>query len=427
MHRFTLIVGDREFKLARVETLSELLDRKLISLTDLVLPPGTDESVSVARFLAAQDDPGADEAATSADDLWEAWEETDSYAMDDLVSGLLGGITPDEEADRTDPRDELGDFIVSREPREPDDDVPVLDADHVEVLPPGAIDVADESPVATVGEVATPITPRPPRSFVEFVQQKGAAGLDLEIHEERAPTLPHLPRRSFWVLPAVFGLAAALVFGLVYGTVRSGADRQYPTESEVRERLHGVLSDESDDDATTDTVEPVEQVEELDAHYHELRLRSAIPVPLRAFRNVETFRDALFTDIMNSGIPVREIRIEALVLAPTTAEFRRRPEEVNLELRLAPVEGVDGDDALAKTILIIGHYGADAHVRVRRIVIHVRAQDELGSVYEIQGENAVAFFEGKMDLKALDLALIRRTGSTYLLEGVEEAEGEEIP
>jgi len=426
MPRFTLIVGERTFKLARVDTLRELLGRKLISRADLVLQDGASEPISVARMLEGEGSgsPSSDQPLppASVDDLWDAWDDTDSFAVDDLVSRMLQGTSADGEDEEV-AAEEPSDSSPRGLERYLSDSVSSSNGGSIEELPDDAIAVMVESP-ANGGATEPPVVqpPERPRSFVEYVQQSRAGVSNLRIHEEEAQLVTSPGRRTVGPWPFVIGVAALMVAVAMYSTVRTGAERTYPTESEVRQRLMGQTP--SDPAAQTDDDgEPTAAAVEVDtAARHEIRLRSEIPVPLRPFRNVETFRDALFTDLTNSNVPVREIRIEALVLAPTENEFRRRPEEVNIELRLAPEEDGVGEDSLAKTVLVLGHYGADAHVRLRRIVIHVRAEDELGAVFEIEGDNAVAFFEAKMDLKALKLDLERRTGSDYLLPVDEDGE-----
>ena len=422
MPRFTLIVGERTFKLARVDTLRELLSRKLISTADLVLQDGDSEPVTVAWMLEREESDSIDTtepfARASVDELWDAWDDTDSFPVDDLVSRMLQGR--DEEGDEH-PPEESSESSPRGLDRYLSDSMSSSDeaAVSVEELPDDAIAPMVDAPTP-VGEAEAVLTlpDDRPRSFVEYVQQR-RAGTNLRIHEDVASLVSSPTRRPISPWPFVVGAFALMVFGMSFFSVKTGAERTYPTESEVRQRLSGVTS--ADDEEDSDDEEPTASSPPVDtARRHEIRLRSEIPVPLRPFRNVETFRDALFSDLTNANVPIREIRIEALVLAPTENEFRRRPEEVNVELRLAPEEGVDGEDSLAKTILVLGHYGADAHVRLRRIVVHIRAEDELGSVFEIEGDNAVAFFEGKMDLKALTLDLERRTGSDYLIEVVEE-------
>ena len=432
MPGFTLIVGERTFKLARVDTLRELINRKLISTADFVLQDGASEPVTVARMLEREEseptDPSRSAAPASVDDLWDAWDDTDSFPVDDLVSRMLQGHSADGEGDEFTSEESSGSsprglerYLSDSLP--PSDDGPV----SVEELPDDAIAEMIESPAAADSPVVVETLPdERPHSFVEYVQQRRAT-TNLQIHEEEARLVSSPTRSPIGMWPFVIGAGALVVFGLTYFTVRSGAERTYPTESEVRLRLSGQspeseatpardvtnAGEDGDDEAPTVSVPDT-------AERREIRLRSEIPVPLRPFRNVETFRDALFTDLTNSDVPIREIRVDALVLAPTENEFRRRPEEVNVELRLAPEEGETGEDSLAKTFLVLGHYGADAHVRLRRIVVHIRAEAEMGTVFEIEGENAVAFFEGKMDLKALTLDLERRTGSDYLIEVADE-------
>jgi len=472
MERFTLFVGDREFELARLDTLRELLQRKLISPSDKILFEGETEPVDVAQALEGRDlgslvdGPIAPEGA--ADDLWEAWSNTDSFPVDDLVSGLLGEAGADEPSPTPDPPDSSDPepvWGVSGEIFEPEaePETPAaagapagepeeLPASVIEDLPVEAIDEVDSlrtwepltddpSRVAPPPHTSTPpprastapptlvgdtsdAGPRP-STFVEFVQQRRAAGMDLEIRGDESPVLPSTERRRrIGPWPIVLGLLAVVGFGSMYGTGRTGATRNYPTESELRAKLAGGGAEPSTAEPATEApTEPTEAptADGTDgATRPETALRPVIPVALQRFKNVEEFEDVLFTDIANAGVMLRELHIEALVVAPLPDEHRQRPEEVNIALRLDALEGHAGEDALAKAVLVLGHYGADAHVRIRRVVLHVRHGPDLNVVYELQGDVAVSFFERQVDLAAFLLALQQVEGNQYLLEPDED-------
>ena len=460
MERFTLFVGDREFELARLETLRELLQRKLISPSDRVLFEGEDEPVHVSQVMddlgaKPQQAPVGPQPSGSADDLWEAWSNTDSFPVDDLVSQMLGevasveaelgGTQPPPAPDPEPVWDAAGELFEAEDTPwvEPEDlpealieDLPAESVDEVDSLRswhPLREDPTHAAPApAPTPQRRNPPTPTlvdsseaiggaaRPSTFVEFVQQRKAAGMDLEIRGERPALLERgLRDRRFnlWPLAAVF--LSILVFCAIYGTVRTGANRQYPTESEIRARYAGGDSEP----VTGEPVQPTEAPandddvpEVVDDTRREQVLRSSIPAALQRFKNVEEFEDVLFMDIANAGVRLREIRVEALVVAPREDAHRQRPEEVNVSLRLDTVDGVSGEDALAKAALVLGHYGADAHVRMRRVVLHVVLDDDLGVVYELQGDVAQSFFERRVDLGAFLLALQQVEGNEYRLE-----------
>jgi hypothetical protein len=263
-----------------------------------------------------------------------------------------------------------------------------------------------------------------PRSFVEFVQQKRGANTALEIHEDKVPLVPGEDRRRrpafFW--PVVVGLLAGLGAVMTYGVVRTGAERQYPAESEVRARLQaspGDLATVSEDVDAEPTTSP-DGVPEADTDaFRESRLRSEIPAPLREFRNVETFQDALFTDLANSGVLVREIRVEPLVVAPLPDQHRQRPEEANLELWIQGGDDEAGSDAALKTALVIGHYAAHAHIRIQELVIHVVSEGEVWATFLTRGTSAAAFWEAKLDVQAFMRNVDRVADGEYIDEATE--------
>ncbi len=267
-----------------------------------------------------------------------------------------------------------------------------------------------------------------PRSFVEFVQQKRGANTALEIHEDKVPLVLGEDQRRrppfFW--PVVIGVLAGLCALVFYGVVRTGAERNYPTESEVRERLQanpGGLAAVIEEVET----EPATAAEALpdaatDA-FRESRLRSEIPIPLREFRNVETFQDALFTDLANSGVRVREIRVEALVVAPLPDQHRQRPEEVNLELWITGADDETGNDAALKTALVVGHYAAHAHIRIQEMVVHVVSDGEVWATFLTRGSSAAAFWEGTLDVQAYMRNVDRVADGEYIDETAEEDTG----
>ncbi len=462
MERFTLFVGDREFELARLETLRELLQRKLISPSDRILFEGEDEPVHVSQVLedvGSEPQPAlqAPPPSGSADDLWDAWSNTDSFPVDDLVSQMLGEVAS-VEAELTgapgpaepEPEpiwDAVGEIFEADE--RPSVEPEVLPEALIEDLPAESIDEVDslrswhpltEDPTHKTPQREPAPTSRPrnpptptlvasaddsdaatrPSTFVEFVQQRKAAGMDLEIKGDEHGTLPPgLRDRRFSLWPVALVVLAILVLGAVYGTVRTGANRQYPTESEIRARYGGgdlepvtAESDQPTEDTADDDASPVR----VDDSRRERVLRSSIPVALQRFMNVEEFEDVLFMDIANAGVRVRELHVEALVVAPLPDSHRQRPEEVNVTLRLDTGEGTEGEDALAKAVLVIGHYGSDAHVRLRRIVLHVVIDSDVSVVYELQGDVARSFFERDVDLGAFLLALQQVEGNEYRVE-----------
>ncbi len=260
-----------------------------------------------------------------------------------------------------------------------------------------------------------------PRSFVEFVQQKRGANTALEIHEDKVPLVLGEDQRRrppfFW--PVVAGILAAFGALLSYGVVRTGAERNYPTESEVRARLRESPRDLTtviEDDAAEPTTAP-DAVPEADTDaFRGSRLRSEIPTPLREFRNVETFQDALFTDLANSGVLVREIRVEPLVVAPLPDRHRQRPEEVNLELWILGADDEAGSDSSLKTALVIGHYAAHAHIRIQELVIHVVSEGEVWATFLTRGASAAAFWEGKLDVQAFMRNVDRVADGEYIDE-----------
>jgi hypothetical protein len=466
MERFTLFVGDREFELARLETLRELLQRKLISPSDRILFEGEDEPVHVSQAL---EDAGSEPQQAlptpppsgSADDIWDAWSNTDSFPVDNLVSQMLGevasveaelagapGVLEPEPEPEPEPIWDVAGEIFEADERpsvEPEvlpdaliEDLPAESVDEVDSLrswhpltedpthKPPAREPAPTSrprnpPTATVvASAADSDAATRPSTFVEFVQQRKAAGMDLEIKGDEQATLPPgLRDRRFSLWPVALVVLAILVLCAVYGTVRTGANRQYPTESEIRARYGGG----DVEPVTAEAVQPTEAPADDDATEvrvddgrRERILRSSIPVALQRFKNVEEFEDVLFMDIANAGVRVRELHVEALVVAPLPDSHRQRPEEVNITLRLDSLDGTDGEDILAKAALVIGHYGADAHVRLRRVVLHVVLDSDVSIVYELQGDVAQAFYEREVDLGAFLLALQQVEGNEYRVE-----------
>jgi hypothetical protein len=251
-----------------------------------------------------------------------------------------------------------------------------------------------------------------PRSFVEFVQQKRGANTALVLGEDQRRRPPF-----FW--PVVAGIIAAFGALLSYGVVRTGAERTYPTESEVRARLQESPGDLATviEDADSEPTTAPDAVPEADTDaFRESRLRSEIPTPLREFRNVETFQDALFTDLANSGVLVREIRVEPLVVAPLPDQHRQRPEEVNLELWILGGDDEAGSNASLKTVLVIGHYGAHAHIRIQELVIHVVSEGEVWATFLTRGTSAAAFWEGKLDIQAFMRNVDRVADGEYIDE-----------
>lgn len=479
MASYTLITRDREFRLEQVETLRELVDRRLISPEDQVLVDGATESLSVGEMLARLDaglpppiaePPGdgrsgakptplavGDKRGTAADP-WRAWDTDESVEVDDLVSQLLDDVAghrePPEHPRESEPDDADTDLwltqLSQREAKPPppavpeEDELPDIPQDSIEVLAeiprsepprptprgsstrresvggPGPERGASGSfrPVGDPAPGETGPSTNTPRSFVEYVQQKRAVNTPLQLHEDpAAPVLERVDRRLplfFW--PAVVGILAALGALSYYGVVRTGAERLYPTESEVRARLEdnpggleAVIEEVSDRDVTEEALVPAAAT---DVH-RESRLRSEIPAAVGRFRNVETFKDALFIDLANSGVLVREIRVEALVVAPFDPH-RQKPEEVNLELWILAPQGEAGMDATYKTALIVGHYGSVAHVRIQELVIHVAAEGEVWATFLTRGTTAVGFYEGEVDLHAFDLSTDRVADGEYI-------------
>jgi hypothetical protein len=466
MTRFTLTAGDREYQLARLGTLRELMQRKLISGRDLVTLPGVDGTLTVDEVLAREvdyasflDDAGS---VSTADELWDALRDTGAYPVDDLVSQMMSGYEtpggrdastrddtprPLPDFDAADPaggpgyEGDLGqriDEVVSRE-----EEIEELPADAIASMAPiDPIDPIEATvPIAPIAPGDPPEAPRegalasgewgasasssdsrPPRSFAQFVQERQATpGLD--IADERVRFVGGRTGRPIWLWPALIGLVGGLLATGTCGVVKQGAEQAFPLESEVRgARAAGgggdVVPVPDDDPPEPRTPAPLA----VEGNPRELLLRSQVPVPLQPFRSVEGFKDVLFMDLANSGVPAREIRIQALVVAPLPDPERQRPEEINLELRLAPLEGQAAEDAVLRACLVIGHYGADAHIRIRRVVIHNRAEDSPGTIYDVQGATVVAFFEGDIDVAAFLLASEIRTGSQYTLAASAEEE-----
>ena len=499
MGSITLITRDREFRLEQVETLRELVGRRLISPADQVKLDGVANTLTVGEMLARLDagispdaapaaresaegdrteteDRTGDRAPTAPSaDPWRAWDTDESVEVDDLVSQLLDDVGKREDAP-SDPAvgepDEADTDLWLTQLSQRDVEVPVLppaEEDELPDIPDASIEVLGDIPrtvptrpvprgsgaprgpatepaqtsetsgswaetpgpsgswAASSGEsAAVGSPPTKPRSFVEYVQQKRATTTPLEIHENRAaPMLEREERRRplvFW--PAVVGVLAVLGALANYGVVRSGAERQYPTEAEVRERLRGnpggleaVIDEVSPGEAGGETQVPAAAT---DLH-REGRLRSEIPPGVQRFRNVETFKDALFIDLANSGVLVREIRVEALVVAPFDVH-RQKPEEVNLELWLLTPEGEEGMDALYKAALVVGHYGAVAHVRIQELVIHVADGDEVWATFLTRGGSATGFYEGKVDLQAFERSMDRVADGDYIDPDLEDAQ-----
>jgi len=463
MTRFTLTVGDREYQLGRIGTLRELVQRKLISPADQVSLPGLDRLLTVDEVLAREEDYASlltgETHETTAEELWDALRDTGAYPVDDLVSQMMDGagegaaraapgptarpqprplptftdIEAAPSSDEIDLRQQIGE-VVGRE-----EEIEDLPADAITSVP--SIEPI-ESPVdSTLGAEVTPIESpadpslgsgewqaepvvsdgRVPRSFAQFVQERQVTpGLD--ISEDRVNLVSGGRTRPLWMWPAIVGIVVAGASLGTCGVVKQGAEQAFPLESEVRAARAGgdteyVPVPEDDDPTEARTPSPLA----VEGNPRELLLRSQIPVPVQPFRNVEAFKDVLFMDLANSGVPAREIRIQALVVAPVSDPERQRPEEVNLELRLAPLEGQAAEDAVLKAYMVIGHYGADAHVRLRRVVIHNRAEDSPGTIYDVQGATVMAFYEGQVDIDAFLLASEVRTGSSYTLELPDEA------
>ncbi len=450
-------------------TVTEALEREEAGLP---LVDGSGEGLE--ELFASDPSPvsGGVGGARGGADPWRAWDTDESVEVDDLVSQLLdavgGGAEPPtappvEEADEADTDLWLTQLSQRQgeappEPVEPDDAIPDIPEASIEVLadipqmehsrpeprglgagrgraadpgpstgadapqptPEGARPAMSGSYPAVPGGYPAAVDPQSPRSFVEFVQQKRGANTALELHEDR-PTVvlgSGERRRPVFFWPAVIGVVVALGALAVYGSVRTGAEREYPTESEVRVRLKdnpGGLEAVIEDVADTD---PTEREGGIPAAatdaFRESRLRAEIPGPLKSFRNVETFKDALFTDLANSGVLVREIRVEALVVAPFADEQRQKPEEVNLEIWILAEEGDRGLDATYKTVLVVGHYAAMAHVRVQELVIHVASGDEVWATFLTRGTAASAFWEGKIDIQALDRGMDRVADGDYI-------------
>ena len=515
MTSFTLITRDRQFRMERVETLRELLARKLISPADQVRPEHATRTLTVAEALALLDrgvplDGGGEGGA----DPWRAWDTDDSVEVGDLIGHLVGDSADDDAPsageDEVDTelwltqlsqrgagpiaserdQDALPPVVAERpvDAAADDDQLPSIPASSIQPLreiprsdggarpagpggPPGRRSGAPRATVsgshsavsgsygaasgsygaasgsygaasgsygaatgststasgshqvASGGSDAVPgsgVAGRPrPSSFVEYVQQKRAAASGMELHEDPTPIIVSGDRRrgpvGFW--PAVAAVMGLMVAMISYGVIRSGAERTYPSESEVRAHLRdnpgGLEALAEDDPLAADTAAIPVPLSETEA-FRESRLRSSIPVPMRKFNNVESFKDALFIDLANSAVLVNEIRVEALVVAPMPDVGRQRPEEVNLELWLLCANDEAGMDAALKSALVIGHYGAVAHVRVQELVMHLVDDGEVWASYLTRGTAAMSFWEGKTDLLAFQRSMDRVTDGDYI-------------
>ncbi len=444
MSLLTLYRDGREFPLERVDTLRELLDRHLIEPTDLVRPGDGGEPLSVADLLARAEDGGEplpSERQPTGDDPWSAWDDADEVPVDDLVSQLLEGAASEPGG-----RDEALAPTAPEAPTFPSGDAVepggqpragryVLSGDGAAPAPAGVTHVTPEpgpppasSPPASARPVVTPSStpeaPEPgavPRSFVEYVQQQGSVASNLELHEGSTRLVPGGRRRvpfGFWAL--VIGAAVGLVAFSWYGVVRIGAEKTYPNVADVR----------GDGGAQGTTDPTVASPGERDGAASstagtarpEDRYRAQIPVGLRAFRNTEGLKDALFTDIMNSGAPVRTIRLEAVVVAPEARPDHRRPEEVNAEILLAPKDQDGSEEAVAKTALVLGHYVAKAHVHFQEVVIQTRFEGGVGTAYRTRGDGVRAFYERETDLLGFMNSLERIPQGDYVMN--EETESE---
>jgi hypothetical protein len=250
---------------------------------------------------------------------------------------------------------------------------------------------------------------------VEYVQHKRAVLSPVTIHEAETPTLPPDERRGapfgFWI--AVVTVVATVVATGWYGTIRTGAERQYMTEEQFRSRHLAGGTSASGVETTGGSIvdEPAPDPVAL-----ELRYRGEIPIGLQPFQSTEAFKDALFMDLANTGVPVRSILVDAIVTAPGPDPSHRRPEEAHVEVQLAPADAEAADEALAKTALILGHYVADAHVRLRQVVIQTQYDGDVGFAYITHGSAVRELYEGDRRIRAFLDGLERMPQGTYVVE-----------
>ena len=423
MSLLTLYRDGKEFTLERVDTLREMLDRHLIDPTDLVRPGDGQEPLTVAELLAQSDvTPPGDEqqrpSTPAGEDPWNAWEDVDEVPVDDLVSRLLEGVAEEDPELDSEPAPEP----AVRPTSEPTTGRYVLAGD-------GAVPAPDPSPPTPPRPASPPSPPSPPapsekppgtpgampRSFVEYVQQQGSVASNLELHEQTSKLVPGGRRRvpfGFWA--AVVGAAVALVAFSWYGVVRIGAEKTYPTVSDVL----GNDGQEPTEPPETDNGSQVGGDPSIGGIVRtEDRYRAQIPVGLRSFRNTEDLKDALFTDIMNAGAPVRTVRLEAVVVSPEERPEHRRPEEVNVEILLSPEDQDGSEEAVAKAGLVLGHYAAKAHLHFQEVVIQTRFDGGVGTAYRTRGEGVVAFYERETDLRGFMASLERIPQGDYVMNG----------
>lgn len=387
MASYTFTKAGREFRVDGPQQLCELVRDRLLTLDDELQPDDASAPVRVGDLIGKRDAPPPGRAGG---DPWDAWDDDgDDDGATDLVEQMLSGQRPGVGASPKPP---------AAEPPRPGRYLLVGGGSRREDLSSEATPARAEPP----GEPRTPaLAVAPPEelpaSFVEFVQQKRAVVSPLEIHDDAGDAVFHgeEPDRHLpWLVPVLAGVFAMLGAAAVYGVVRVGAQRTYPTEAEVRGGARDQAADRTPADITPEPGTPTP----LSPEIREIRIRESIPAAVRPFRDVESLQDVLFTDLTNTGVRVRAVRIAPLVLKPDAGGIPTRPEEVHLEVDIASEDGPAMDDDLLRAAMILGHYGAVAHLRIQDVLLRLDIGAEDPLCFRTRGPQIVALYEREVPL-----------------------------
>ncbi len=438
MPSYTFTRAGREFRIDGPDQLRELVRDRLLAPDDEIQPDGAAGPVRVGDLLDVEEPRGA---GAGGDDPWEVWDQDDDEDHE-LVEQLLRGATPASRGDEPRPEDS-GAGPSTGKPRSGRYRLGGGEARRDHLAPdPDATDGAGPGEAWGAREPATPpprVRIEPPRdrgappdsggeeepagelpaSFVEFVQQKRAVGKPLEIHDAPEAGVPAQPRpRLVGLLPISVGLVAILVAVSIYGVVRIGAERTYPTEAEVRA---GPIGTAGSDATAAEPATDAAVVTPVSPELREIRIRESLPPALRPFRDVQGLQDVLFADLTNAGVRVRSVRAAALVLKPDFAGVPTRPEEVHIEVAFASEDGAALEDDLLRAALVLGHYGADAHLRIQDVLFRADVGEPDPLCYRTRGPELVALYERERPLEGFVAGLEAVLVDVTVVPAAEEA------